>query len=697
MERTSRWTVKDGQWFNGKAEGEFVDAPTLLSFAELLASAPCDGAHPVPRRLLFIDVHEYEALENTLHATGQFANQLCTYDFRRGVGTYFASAFALYLRETLVPRGHLDKTYVVFPDQGAHRRYNTMVQAGGNNKTLTQDAGDGQGYVKLLPYNHILFLHKERVGEKTDVVEKLFYVDADGVEREKKETRAFPNGAYVLIADDFTNSGGTLFKGAKIIRNRAGPGITVDAFVTHFVAQYDRATVTTFVDKLYGDKGQQPPIDTFACTNSIPGVVKWLREEVGKRDPSLSRIHVTSLAPIIFEWVSQTKELLALTEVAVQANEQGMAAVDALRKSKQEGKTPGDFWRSEMWLKSIAEEKGEEKGLLEPLKAALLKPLDRLKGREKLKDDDEYEVYRSAAELYFLQELTEHDVRGLLSQKSVPGDFSIMLNEARKGLKDESSNESLNPKFEFDLKFGDMSYFYKGLESLIGAPRANIRETMYAFRTSRMRAALVTMLDGARTLIVRNPPRRRAGSASIAMATRRRKYSGSKIVCCHRRDCLTWKSEPSLVLGQVGPAERAAKHAHLFPMSWAARIAAITLVAPPPPATYTDNKMPTLPKLEWLLLTDHDEGVKWLWNDDSARELRHQLSSEFNVKDGDDPRAVDSKRKLRTSAKLEEVMVQKNKELGELKVGDEMLLMKEEMLAACLYTGPMYAHPQVPL
>jgi len=109
-------------------------------------------------------------------------------------------------------------------------------------------------------------------------------------------------------------------------------------------------------------------------------------------------------------------------------------------------------------------------------------------------------------------------------------------------------------------------------------------------------------------------------------------------------------------------------------------------------AVHTDNKMPTVPKLEWLLLTDHEEGIRWLWEDNAADELRQQLSSPpFKLPSGNDPRAADgSTRRLRTSDELKKVMDVKNEELKKLNVGEDMLLLKEEMLAACLYTGPMY-------
>ena len=49
-----------------------------------------------------------------------------SYNIQRGVGTYFASAFAVFLRSyvlekvrDIAPR----KAYIIFPDYGAHRRF----------------------------------------------------------------------------------------------------------------------------------------------------------------------------------------------------------------------------------------------------------------------------------------------------------------------------------------------------------------------------------------------------------------------------------------------------------------------------------------------------------------------------------------------------------------------------------------------
>ena len=53
---------------------------------------------------------------------------ISSYNIQRGVGTYFASAFAVFLRSHFLPKvREIEKqgrrAYVIFPDFGAHRRF----------------------------------------------------------------------------------------------------------------------------------------------------------------------------------------------------------------------------------------------------------------------------------------------------------------------------------------------------------------------------------------------------------------------------------------------------------------------------------------------------------------------------------------------------------------------------------------------
>ena len=105
----------------------------------------------------------------------------------------------------------------------------------------------------------------------------------------------------MLIADDFTNSGSTLFGSAKIVREWSAEGVRVEAYVTHLVAKYDPGTVKKLVSSLY----EEGSLDYFHCSDSIPRVVGWLEDEVKKRADQPPRCRVWPLAPLISKWLFQ--------------------------------------------------------------------------------------------------------------------------------------------------------------------------------------------------------------------------------------------------------------------------------------------------------------------------------------------------------------------------------------------------------
>ncbi|EOD37631.1 hypothetical protein EMIHUDRAFT_109667 [Emiliania huxleyi CCMP1516] len=142
----------------------------------------------------------------------------------------------------LQPRVQEDprRAFIVFPDHGAHRRFYQMVHR----------------CIPGIQYENILWIDKTRVG------------------------------TFVLLADDFTNSGSTLFGGAEVIRTHADGAIKVCAYVSHYVAKYDRATVSKFVDKLYAGGA----LDEFHC-----------RAEPAAREPARGSARESSL-PTGREW-----------------------------------------------------------------------------------------------------------------------------------------------------------------------------------------------------------------------------------------------------------------------------------------------------------------------------------------------------------------------------------------------------------
>lgn len=299
MERTCRWEIADGKWTNSVADGAFVDVPTCLQYAALLSAPPilagprggARGAPPLPpppsKQLLLLDIHEYEDLELSLNGSAAWANAQVEYDTVRGAGTYFASAFDHFLSHVLLPSlgKNVAAGLVVFPDFGAHRRFQRMVK----RACGMQD-------------HQILWIPKSRVGTEITQVDGLMYLDATGAE--VRRTDSIPASCHVLLADDFTNSGTTLFGGAAIIRVHAEPGVYVAAYVTHFVGKYSRETVSSFVKALY-EGGETPSLDAFHCTDSVAQTIGWLREELTARDATGAprRAHIMGLAPVIASWV----------------------------------------------------------------------------------------------------------------------------------------------------------------------------------------------------------------------------------------------------------------------------------------------------------------------------------------------------------------------------------------------------------
>jgi hypothetical protein len=355
MERSSRWAFSSAPrgkpWDNSQADGPWVDVATAHTYAALLSADPLPPptsksvSPPPPKQLLMVDVHDdlhpeldsKPVLEHSLNSAGRWANPVVPYDPVTGTGTFFASALRHFLASLYEPR-HLggvprDMSFIVFPDEGAYKRFHRMVSAA----------------LPGLADDHVLFIEKTRVGTQVQHAETLYYIDrASGA---RCTNNSLPSGCHALIVDDFTNSGSTLFGGAKVLNAHTPRSeVTVTAFVSHFVAKYDRAVVGSFATKLYANDS---PLDAFYCSDSIPCTCQvralrarvrwhcppthlcasprdgacvhawwgargssraarasqWLHEECEKRaaNGAEPRAHVIGLAPVIAAWLRRTK------------------------------------------------------------------------------------------------------------------------------------------------------------------------------------------------------------------------------------------------------------------------------------------------------------------------------------------------------------------------------------------------------
>jgi hypothetical protein len=261
MERTSRWQLVDGKWTNADPEGQWLDIPTAQYMARLLATPgsvpplpgpssaldgmPLDPLWRPPLELLFIELHEEQPVSHSVSDLG------ATIRMERFV-PYFLDRF----KAKPAYAGN-QNTFVVFPDHGAFERY---------FRSVVQRLG--------LAMDHILFLRKTRVGETIGQEQKLFYEtgtpDAEG------EKSSFSPTDQVLIIDDFTNSGSTLFGAVNLLGKLTGgnpPQVTI--YVTHLVATYDPKVVSGLLDKLHG----LGPTCKFCTTNTIPSCTQVLKDD----------------------------------------------------------------------------------------------------------------------------------------------------------------------------------------------------------------------------------------------------------------------------------------------------------------------------------------------------------------------------------------------------------------------------------
>lgn len=261
MERTSRWQLVDGKWDNSDAQGEYLDLPTAQYLARLLAtpgsvpplpgpSCALDGM-PIaplwrpPVELLFVELHEEAPIQHAVSDLG------ATVRMKRFV-PFFLDRFKLkpgYSGQ--------DGTYVLFPDKGAFNRY---------YRSVVQRLG--------LASDHIVYIKKTRVGESTSIESKLFYEDATGGEGERS---SFSDTDHILIIDDFTNSGGTLFGAVNLVKKMVAGGKTptVTIFVSHLVATYDSSVCKALLDKLHAFG----PSCNFSTTNTIPSTTNLLKDD----------------------------------------------------------------------------------------------------------------------------------------------------------------------------------------------------------------------------------------------------------------------------------------------------------------------------------------------------------------------------------------------------------------------------------
>jgi len=273
MERTSRWEPQSGApWTNSVPEGRWLDVPTARTLATLMAAeAPAPpGAGPAialdsrpivplwrpPLSLFFVELHEEEPVRSAVPSKVNIRTER------------FVPFFLDVFKERKNFPG-IDQLFVLFPDHGAFSRYKGSVE-------------DRLG----LAADHILYINKTRVGDQIKQEQKLNYELSEGGTGEKT---FFDKGSHVLVIDDFTNSGSTLFGAVTLVRSLLRSsgglmglsekeqieGLPVSIFVSHLVAAYTPETVTKIRKKL----AALGPTCKLYTTDSIPLTTKILEDD----------------------------------------------------------------------------------------------------------------------------------------------------------------------------------------------------------------------------------------------------------------------------------------------------------------------------------------------------------------------------------------------------------------------------------
>mmetsp|Transcript_28957 Transcript_28957/g.48867 ORF Transcript_28957/g.48867 Transcript_28957/m.48867 type:complete len:340 (-) Transcript_28957:168-1187(-) len=192
-------------------EGKVATAST---YATILSSLPSCGT---PARLMIYDIH---ALQERFY-------------FHQNVVPSLHSGLPL-LRRHLLEQGNLDISAVVFPDDGAAKRFAAYFIS--------------QGY-------EIITCGKHRVGSKRNVTIQ----DGD------------PAGKNVMLIDDLIQTGGTLLEAARVLKQRGAKNVY--AYVTHAI--FPLQSWKKFLFEPDSDPSSRL-VTKFFVTDSVPATTSLL-------------------------------------------------------------------------------------------------------------------------------------------------------------------------------------------------------------------------------------------------------------------------------------------------------------------------------------------------------------------------------------------------------------------------------------
>jgi len=258
-ERTTKWDKPHGKQ---DPEGEWNEVPSALYLTRALCSPgsvppppgpkdaldgmPLNPLWRPPLNLLFLELHEEKPVSvavTDLQVT-ILLSRLIPYFMRKFKASEFYAGPG--------------STYILFPDSGQYRRSSDLI-----------------AQVAPLAGDHVLYIEKKRAAESISQAPKLFFRPNSG--EEAARDAKFTADDHILILDDFTNTGSTLFGAVDLLEKQYidnGSRPTIHIFVAHFPASYEAAMVEKLRKKVHAI-----PSCRFITTNTIPFAANLLKDD----------------------------------------------------------------------------------------------------------------------------------------------------------------------------------------------------------------------------------------------------------------------------------------------------------------------------------------------------------------------------------------------------------------------------------
>ncbi len=357
-----------------------------------------------------------------------------------------------------------------------------------------------------------------------------------------------------------------------------------------------------------------------------------------------------------------------------------------------------EVWQSTSWLDT---KRGNR---VNPLSKALLQPLHDLQKNAEVElggtEWTEYmSVYRAASSLFFLKSLTHRQTAALMNQMEMVDELATHVTSATTELAGGSrGQEAGTGKFAFELKFGTMFHFNSGLEKLIGAPQPTIYQEM-SYEHGFEPVNESDESDGAQSSL--------SSYVAPQMASNPGPYSEilpgqgeSKHYAKEVFKTSNYGSFPTSAtyewLWMVGENEQAENwlKAPFSPQTKDLQEAKITRIRELAEELEKRTKGGIISKLPVSIGEVREAEEKALAGNDGMIAKCLTLAGDLLGMLSDEQTGSQRGRRGRTHQDIEKFLKEKNEALKSKQCNDELLY--EEVLGACLYTGPMFMQVMPP-